>query len=133
MSSAPSSAESRYRPGACNIGGSERRRRYRYAAVAFGAAAAYLAAVLLADAPTVLLVGLFVPFSLGTEWALQARRSFCASLALSGRYSFEGDEGTVADADAHRSDRNAGLVFAGVGLAVGTVATGVVYGAVVLL
>ncbi|MFC7176056.1 hypothetical protein [Halosegnis marinus] len=131
--SAPPSAESRYRPGACNIGGSERRRRYRYAAVAFAAAAAYLAAVLVVGAPTFLLAGLFVPFSLGTEWALQARRSFCASLALSGRYSFDGDGGEVDDADAHRSDRNAGLVFAGLGILAGAVATGIVYGAVALL
>lgn len=127
------STEPQYSAGACNIGGSERRARYRYAGVALLAALAYLAVVLATDLPAFLLVGLFAPFSLAAEWALQARRSFCASLALSGEYAFDGQAGEVADAEARRADRNAALKFAVAGVAVGAVATAAVYGVVLLL
>jgi hypothetical protein len=80
-----------YEPGVCNIGSAERRRRYRYAGVCAVAAVAYAAAVLATSVPTALLLGLFVPLSLGTEFLLQARRSFCASLGFRGRFDLRGD------------------------------------------
>jgi hypothetical protein len=83
-----------YRPGVCNIGATERRRRYRYAAVAAAAAVAYAAVVLAWSVPTALLLGLFVPFALGLEFLLQARRSFCASLGFRGRFDLRGDGGS---------------------------------------
>lgn len=86
-----------YEPGVCNIGSAERRRRYRYAGVCAVAAVAYAAAVLATSVPTALLLGLFVPFSLGTEFLLQARRSFCANLGFRGRFDLRGDgSGSVA-------------------------------------
>ena len=86
-----------YRPGVCNIGGHERRRRYRYAGVCALAAVAYAVAVLAWSAPTALLLGLFVPLSLGTEFLLQGRRSFCASLGLRGRFDLrDADRESVA-------------------------------------
>jgi hypothetical protein len=86
-----------YEPGVCNIGSAERRRRYRYAGACAVAAVAYAAAVLATSVPTALLLGLFVPFSLGTEFLLQARRSFCASFGFRGRFDLRGDgSGSVA-------------------------------------
>ena len=86
-----------YEPGVCNIGSAERRCRYRYAGVCAVAAVAYAATVLATSVPTALLLGLFVPLSLGTEFLLQARRSFCASLGFRGRFDLRGDgPGSVA-------------------------------------
>jgi hypothetical protein len=82
-----------YRPGVCDIGGRERRRRYQYAAICGLAAVAYAAAVLAWSGPTALLLGLFAPLSLGIEFLLQARRSFCASLGLRGRFDLRGGDG----------------------------------------
>lgn len=118
-----------YRPGACNIGTRQRRQRYRLAGVALLGAAAYLALVGLSDAPTVLTLGTFVPFSLGVEWYLQGRRSFCATLGFAGRYAFEASEGSVTDSEAVRADRRYAFrltllgLLGGALLAVGAYAT----------
>lgn len=124
---------SQYEAGVCNIGGSERRRRRRYAAVAVAVAIVYLVVVLVSSLPTLLLVGLFVPLAIGFEMALQARQAFCASLALSGEYAFDDERGQVADPDARRTDRAAGLKFTVLGIAGGAVTTTLVYGIVTLL
>jgi len=127
------SSADRYRPGVCNIGVSERRRRYRYAAAAFVAAVAYFVAVVVSDAPAVLLVGLFVPLSLGAEWTLQARRSFCAVLALTGGYSFDDTSGEVTRPADRRADAVTGLLFACLGIVAGAVGTAIAYATVALL
>lgn len=98
-----------YRPGVCNIGGRERRRRYRYAGVCGLAAVAYAAAVLAWSGPTALLLGLFVPLSLGTEFLLQGRRSFCASLGFRGRFDLR-DESESESVAADGSGPNGGSV-----------------------
>ena len=96
-----------YEPGVCNIGSAERRRRYRYAGVCAVAAVAYATAVLATPVPTALLLGLFVPLSLGTEFLLQARRSFCASLGLRGRFDLRGSgSGSVATDGGSGDDRD---------------------------
>ncbi|GGN08871.1 hypothetical protein GCM10009021_05320 [Halarchaeum nitratireducens] len=83
----------------CNIGQRERRRRYTYAAAALVAAGAFVLGVVVGIVPQELVPALFVPLALATEWYLQASKSFCAFLALLGRYSFEesDDRGTVED------------------------------------
>jgi hypothetical protein len=126
---------STYRPGTCNIGGAARRQRLLVALVAFLGAGGYAAFVTVSGAPTVLLPGLFVPFALGIEYGLQARRSFCATLALQGRYDFRGEgggTGSVGDPAARRDDRQYALRLAVLGLLGGAVLTGVAYGVVVL-
>jgi hypothetical protein len=94
-----------YRPGACNIGPRERRRRYRLAAGAFLVAAAYLLVVAVSGVPAVFVFGAFVPLSLGCEWCLQGRQSFCATLGFAGRYAFADRAGEVTDEAARRVDR----------------------------
>jgi len=81
-------------------------------------AGGYATFVLVTGLPTVLLLGLFVPLSIGIEWRLQARRSFRVTLALQGRYDFRGDEsggghGTVGDPGALRQSVDS---LVGVGL-----------------
>ncbi|MDZ7747177.1 MAG: hypothetical protein U5K28_12030 [Halobacteriales archaeon] len=124
---------SQYEPGVCNIGGEERQQRRRYAAIAFVAALVYLIAVLASSLPTVLLVGLFIPLSIGFEMALQARRAFCANLALSGEYAFDDEIGQVTDLDARRRDRTTGLKLTVLGIVGGAVTTALVYGVANLL
>lgn len=105
------------------------------ALVAFLGAGGYAAFVTVSGAPTVLLLGLFVPFALGIEYGLQASRSFCATLALQGRYDFRGDgggTGSVEDPTARQTDRRYALRLAVLGLLGGALLTGVVY-AVALL
>ncbi|WP_276261395.1 hypothetical protein [Haloglomus litoreum] len=134
---------SAYRPGACNIGRSARRQRGLVALVSLVGAGGYAAFVLVSDLPTLLLLGLFVPLSLGIEWGLQARRSFCVTLALQGRYDFreprtDGGEtdqgqGTVPDEAARSEDRRYALQLTLIGLAAGALLTGLVYAGAVLL
>lgn len=97
-----------YQPGYCNIGRRQRRKRLRLAAAAFGASGVYVLAYAVGLLPGPLLVGVFVPLTLGFEWAFQAYTSFCVRLALLNRYDFRGaaggDAGTVTDPDARRAD-----------------------------
>ncbi|WP_435125562.1 hypothetical protein [Halobaculum sp. D14] len=100
-----------YQPGRCNIGGRQRRKRALVAAVSFVAAAAIVAAYLVGRIPEELLVAVFVPLSVGFEWAFQAYEAFCVRLALLGRYNFcsdDGDEaerGDVTDPSHQQADR----------------------------
>lgn len=142
-----------YRSGVCNIGQRERRRRYLFAGVCAVAAVAYAAGVLAWSAQTALLLGLFVPLSLGAEFLLQARRSFCASLALLGRFDLRGEDasepvevdggrgrspdgfgevGRVTDPSALEADRRYALRLTVLGVLCGGAGTALVYAAVAL-
>lgn len=128
---------SAYRPGACNIGRTARRERGVVALVSFLGAVGYATFVLVSDFPTVLLLGLFVPLSLAIEWGLQARRSFCVTLALLGRYDFreaatDGGHGTVEPRAAREQDRTYALRLTVIGLGAGAALTGLVYAGAVL-
>jgi hypothetical protein len=112
-----------YRPGACNIGVHERRRRYRLAAGALLAAVGYLAVVVVTGLPAVFALGAFVPLSLGCEWCLQGRRSFCATLGFAGRYAFPGARGRVPDGGARQADRRYAFRLTILGLLAGAVLT----------
>ncbi|MFB6117950.1 hypothetical protein [Halosegnis sp.] len=121
------SAEPQYSPGVCNIGPAERQQRYRYAAASIVAAVVYAGTVVFADAPPVLLIGLAVPVALATEWLLQARRSFCATLALAGRYAFDGATGQVETPANRRVDQVTAVRFVAVGIVAGLFAAGLAY------
>jgi hypothetical protein len=128
---------SAYRPGACNIGPAARRERGLVALVSLTGAGGYAAFVLVSDLPTLLLLGLFVPLSVAIEWGLQARQSFCVTLALQGRYDFrgaatDGDTGTVEPSTARAQDRTYALRLTLLGLAAGAALTALVYAAAVL-
>ncbi|MFB6302701.1 MAG: hypothetical protein ABEH78_07570 [Haloferacaceae archaeon] len=113
-----------YRPGYCNIGRRQRRRRLAIGLATLLLAAAYAAACLAGALPEVLLAAVFVPLAVGFEYLFQAHGAFCVRLALAGRYDFsdregEGPAGAVADPRDRRADRvrAAKLSAAAVGLA----------------
>jgi hypothetical protein len=86
---------SEYRPGACNIGRSQRRSRALKAAAAFAVAGGIVAAHFLEYLPSEPLVAtVFVPLVLACEWAIQAYDSVCVRLAMLGRYDFRTDGGS---------------------------------------
>ncbi|XGI84613.1 hypothetical protein ACEU6E_05030 [Halorutilales archaeon Cl-col2-1] len=99
-----------YRSGYCNIGEYERRKRYTVAVLGFVASAVYVAVILLTEIPGYLVVGVFVPLTVGFEGYIQGKRSFCVTLGLLGKYSFSSeasgsDSGDVTDSEERRSDR----------------------------
>ncbi|WP_254544549.1 hypothetical protein [Halomarina pelagica] len=125
-----------YDPGHCNIGRAERWRRYRYAAVGFVGAVAYLVVIVAAGAPNALVLGLFVPLALGLEWLVQARTAFCVRLALAGRYDFTGSGGTrglVRSPANRRADARGALRVTVFSITAAGVATAACYAAFVLL
>jgi hypothetical protein len=112
-----------YRPGGCNIGPAEIRRR-RDAGIAAAVATLVLAVVLIAiDAPTWARLLVFFPAAGSAVGFLQARSRFCVAFAMQGIRNFGplGSEEKVADAEAHRAD-----LVAAAKLVVGSVAVGAV-------
>lgn len=97
---------SEYRPGYCNIGTDERKKRYTVAGISMVAALGYLGAVVVFALPSGLLLGLFALLSVAIEWYIQARTAFCARFALLGKYDFTGSGGAVGTVD-DRADRAA--------------------------
>lgn len=94
-----------YRPGHCNIGRRERRKRALVAAGAFLAAALYTVACVVGLLPEALLVAVFLPLGVGFEWGLQAYDAFCVRLAVLGRYSVDDETGTVEDSENRHADQ----------------------------
>jgi hypothetical protein len=95
-----------YRPGACNIGAAEIRRR-RDTGVALAIVTAALAVALVAvGAPPWARLLVFFPAAGAAIGILQARFRFCVAFALAGVRNFGplGVPEKVADANAHRAD-----------------------------
>jgi hypothetical protein len=89
-STARSASAAEYRPGECNVGPGERRRRYALGAAGFAAAAGLVAAVALALPPPALLLA-FLPLLGGFLGVLQGRRAFCVAFARRGVYDVSAD------------------------------------------
>jgi hypothetical protein len=121
-----------YRPGACNIGEEERRRRGHLSAVSAAVAVAYTFAVILTTLPSFLLLGLFVPITLGVEWGIESRRAFCARLAFAGEFRFRGQRGSVEGGKRHRRDVATATRITAVAALIGATLTTVVYGLTIL-
>lgn len=110
-----------YRPGACNIGPAEIRRRRRTGHVGLVATGALLALLVAIDAPSIARVLVAIPAMLSASGYLQAALKFCAGYAALGVFNF-GDAGErveVRDADARRRDRARGLMISGASLGIG--------------
>ncbi|MFD1514991.1 hypothetical protein [Halomarina rubra] len=126
----PPTASAEYRPGYCNIGHREQRRRYRYAGVGALVTLVYLSAVLAASAPAGLVVGAFAPLALAYEFFVQARAQFCVKFAVLGRYDFTGsggEAGRVADPENRRADTTSAIRITVVSVVAAGVTTGVLY------
>jgi len=110
-----------YRPGACNIGPAEIRRR-RAAGVLGFAAAAVLGLLLIAlDAPPLARLLVALPLAMGFTGFLQARLRFCANYGWRGIRNLGaiGDIEQVEDAEARRADRREALAIFGTAAAGG--------------
>ncbi|MEI8334220.1 MAG: hypothetical protein WCH74_10265 [Chloroflexota bacterium] len=115
--------EAAYRPGACNIGAAEIRRR-RKVGVAMLVVTVVLAVALVAvGAPTWARLLVFFPAAGAAIGLLQARFRFCVAFALAGVRNFGalGAEAKVADAAAHRADLAAAARLIGISAMVGAV------------
>lgn len=118
-----------YRPGVCNIGPAEIRRRRRAGHLGLLSTVGVWAVLVAIDAPRlvrVVLVGL--PAAGSAAGYLQAWLEFCAAFGARGVFNF-GDPGRtekVADADARAADRaranRIGLASLGIGVALGLAA-----------
>lgn len=97
-----------YRPGTCNIGRVEQRRRLAVGALSLTGAVAYTAWVLATDQPYDALGGAFLLLAGGFVGLLQYRLRFCVAFAALARYDLRGsggDAGTVAEREWVRRDR----------------------------
>ena len=129
----PPTRPTTYRPGVCNIGWTEQRKRYRYAAVGGLAALVYLVAVVATGAPAGLVVGAFAPLALAYEFFVQARTRFCVKFALLGRYDFSasgGDAGPVSEPADRRTDAASALAITVASVVAAAVTTGLLYAVV---
>lgn len=117
-----------YQPGYCNIGRRQRRHRLLVAVAAFVAAVVYVLAYIEGSLPAPLLVGVFVPLSIGYEWVLQASTAFCVRLALLNRYNFRGggEAGTVSDPEFRHADQLYAVKITAVAIGLAAVTTALV-------
>jgi len=122
---------SQYRPGVCNIGREERRKRRTAGALSFVAAAAYTLFVIGTGRPAGLLLGTFPFLFGGFVGAVQHRMGFCAAFGALARYDLSGSgggTGTVGDRAAVRQDRVRAFQVIAAAMAAAIVTTMVVYG-----
>lgn len=96
-----------YRPGVCNIGPAEIRRRRRVGHTGLAAAAGLLAVLLLVDAPPVLRLLVALPAAVSASGYLQAALKFCAGFGQIGVFNFgdAGEQTAVVDEAARAADR----------------------------
>ena len=124
----PADATPSYRPGVCNIGPAEIRRRRRAGHVGLAATVALFALLVAIDAPPLARLALAIPATISASGYLQARMKFCAGFGQLGIMNFGelGDSVAVADDEARAADRRRarqiGLASMAVGAAVGIVA-----------
>ena len=129
MSSSISLPAKVYRPGECNIGPQEIRRRMLGGHLGVVASAGLLIVLLASDAPPAsrLLVGL--PAASAAVGYLQAYSRFCAGFGWRGLYNFGrlGQEQSVVDEAARQADRRRALVIAAGGALIGLLSAAVAY------
>lgn len=125
----PSAAPSGdYRPGVCNIGPVEIRRRRMAGHVGLVGALLLLAALVAIGAPPITRLLIAVPAAVSASGYIQARMRFCAAYGSAGLFNFggTGDALRVADAEARAADRRRalqiGLSSAAIGAAVAMLA-----------
>jgi hypothetical protein len=117
-----------YRPGVCNIGPAEIRRRRMVGHAGLAASVTLLAVLLALDAPDAARWLVAVPTTLAASGYLQAALRFCAGYGARGLQSFEeaGRPSEVGDAASAAADarmaRRISLASFVIGLAVGALA-----------
>jgi hypothetical protein len=104
-----------YRPGACNIGPAEIRRRQAAGVLGIVAALGVGALLLVFGAPPAARLLVALPLAAGFSGFLQARLHFCANYGWRGIRNLGaiGDIERVEDAEARRADRRKALAIFG--------------------
>ena len=104
-----------YRPGACNIGPAEIRRRQQAGLFGSAVAIGLAALLLLIDAPTAARLLVALPLAAGFSGFIQARLRFCADYGWRGLRNLGaiGDAERVEDAEARQADRRRALAIFG--------------------
>jgi hypothetical protein len=104
-----------YRPGVCNIGPAEIRRRQAAGIAGVAAAVGLGALLLIVDAPQVSRLLVALPLGVGLSGFLQARARFCANYGWRGIRNLGaiGDTEPVEDVEARRADRRKALSIFG--------------------
>lgn len=116
-------AEASYRPGSCNIGPAEIRRRQQAGVIGLLGTVALGGGLLLLDAPAWSRLLVALPAMMSLVGFIQARSRFCAAYGLRGVLNLGaiGQPQQVGDADARAADRRKALrifgLSAGGGLA----------------
>lgn len=121
---------SEYRPGVCNIGYDERRKRRMLGVVSVLAAAGYALVVLASGRPETALVATFPLWFGGFVGLFQHRLGFCVAFGAMARYDLTGsggDAGSISEAEAVRRDRRRAAEVVGYALLAAVVTTGAVY------
>ena len=112
-----------YKPGVCNIGPAEIRRRRMSGFIGAALSVVFLALAFWLDwaAPWRLLV--FIPVFLAAQGFLQAAFHFCVGFASRGLFNFGelGAEETVLDAEFRRADQRKAMLISGLALAIAAV------------
>lgn len=101
-----------YRPGVCNIGCDERRRRFYSGIAMLILAVGYTAWLLATDQSSVYLAGTFLLLLGGLLGYFQGRTQFCVAFGALARYDLSGsggEGGTISEADRRRKDRRRAL------------------------
>ncbi|MFB6094914.1 MAG: hypothetical protein ABEJ71_00480 [Halodesulfurarchaeum sp.] len=124
-----------YRPGACNIGRDERRKRRQMGVVGFGLALVVVVTMVAVSLPPAfgLVAGVF--YFMGATGLLQARYGFCVYYGVAGEFnlgSLDRDPRTVTDASARARDRWRAIQLVTYALVVAVLLTAATYGLLAL-
>jgi hypothetical protein len=118
-----------YRPGECNIGPAEIRRRRMVGHAGLVITLAVFLGLVLTDAPAVARLLLILPAAASASGHLQAWLRFCAGFGSRGIFNFGalGESTTVVDSGARTADRRRarqiGVLALAIGMVVGVLAT----------
>jgi len=112
-----------YRPGVCNIGPAEIRRRRRSGWVGLAIAVVFLGLALVLGWPAGWRFLVAIPVFLGAHGFLQAAMHFCAGFAMRGVFNFGelGRQDSVVEAEYRRADQRKALQISGIAFAIAAV------------
>lgn len=97
----------KYKPGICNIGGNERRKRYELGIIGIGFAIVLAFLIFYLGYPRWSMLICFIPFFLGSEGMLQGYLGFCVGFANRGIFDLSDSgkgKGRVPNKKAHNLD-----------------------------
>jgi hypothetical protein len=119
-----------YRPGVCNIGKNEIRKRYASGFAGLIIAAILVYAIVLFSLPKWSLLTCFVPLFLGAEGFYQGYLKFCAGFAARSIFDFSGssnEKGNVTDKEAHKLDMRKAMTINLYSFVTAAIVTAIIY------